>query len=286
MQSRHTYKACFISLCFLFAVTCVASEAHARCAFVGGSSGVIYFGNVDPSTSPGPVLGTVTTQINFTCSTNRAFTVTATPASGWTLTGPGSMAFTPGFIASGTGRGGGTPIALLTNTSQILMSNYQNAPNGAYNNSSAVTLTINCPTCSMPNTITATIPATTGVTANIANTCGSAVSGSMSFNIDPSGSGTLTPNTTANGTSPSVKCTMSSEHSVACSSAHGNTLTIGNNGVTDPIAYTITSCPASVTGSGFSAAASIPVGISIPQTSYQNAKAGAHSDTITVTVTY
>jgi len=52
------------------------------------------------------------------------------------------------------------------------------------------------------------------------------------------------------------------------------------------IAYTITSCPASITGSGFSTAASIPVGISILQTAYQNAKAGAHSDTITVTVTY
>jgi hypothetical protein len=108
----------------------------------------------------------------------------------------------------------------------------------------------------------------------------------MSFNIDPSGSGTLTPNTTANGTSPSVKCTKNTGHVVACSSVNGNKLTIGNDGVTDPIAYTITSCPASVTGSGFSTAAPIPVGISILQTAYQNAKAGAHSDTITVTVTY
>jgi spore coat protein U-like protein len=108
----------------------------------------------------------------------------------------------------------------------------------------------------------------------------------MSFNIDPSGSGTLTPNTTANGTSPSVKCTKNQAHAVSCSSAHANTLTIGNDGVTDPIAYTITSCPASVTGSGFSTASPIPVGISILQAAYQNARAGAHSDTITVTVTY
>jgi spore coat protein U-like protein len=75
-------------------------------------------------------------------------------------------------------------------------------------------------------------------------------------------------------------------HAVACSSAHGSTLTIGNDGVTDPIAYTITGCPASITGSGFSTATPIPIGISILQTAYQNARAGAHSDTITVTVTY
>jgi len=286
MASRPVSKVYLISLCFLFAITCVAREAHARCAFVGGSSGVISFGNIDPSTSPGPVLGTVTTQVQFYCQNGRAFTVTATPASGWTLTGPGSMAFTPGFIASGTGAGAGAPMNLLTNTSQILMSNYQNAPSGAYSNSSAITLTITCPTCSAPNIINATIPATTGVTGSIANTCGSAVSGTMSFNIDPSGSGTLTPSTTANGTSPSVKCTMNSVHAVTCSSGHANKLTIGNDGVTDPIAYTITSCPANITGSGFSSATSIPVGISILQTAYQNAKAGAHSDTITVTVTY
>ncbi|HTP04109.1 MAG TPA: hypothetical protein VMM54_03000 [Nitrospirota bacterium] len=286
MSTKLVHKTYIISFCLLFAIAFAANEAHARCAFVGGSTGVISFGIIDPSTSPGPVLGTVTTQVNFTCNNNRAFTVTATPASGWTLTGPGSMAYTPGFIASGTGHGNGTPIALLTNTSQILQSNYQDAPTGSYHNSSAVTLTINCPLCTAPKTITATIPATTGVTASIANTCSSAASGSMSFNIDPSGLGTLTPNTTANGTSPSVKCTKNTGHAVACSSANGNKLTIGNDGVTDPIAYTITSCPASVTGSGFSTAASIPVGISILQTAYQNAKAGAHSDTITVTVTY
>jgi hypothetical protein len=287
MPSRRVHKARIISLCLSFALACTANSAQATCAFVGGSSGVISFGAIDPSTSPGPALGTVTTQVNFTCNNNRAFTVTASPASGWTLIGPGSMSYTPGFIASGTGRGNATPIALLTNTSQILQSNYQNAPSGVYNNAGGqVTLTINCPTCNGTKTIIATIPATTGVTASISNTCTSAVSGSMSFNIDPSGAGTLTPNTTANGTSPSVKCTMNAVHAVACSSAHANKLTIGNDGSTDPIAYTITGCPASLTGSGFSTATSIPVGISILQAAYQDAQAGDHSDTITVTVTY
>ncbi len=288
MLSRRVHKARIIFLCLLFALACTANGAHARCAFVGGSTGVISFGAIDPSTAPGPVLGTVTTQVNFTCNNNRAFTVTASPASGWTLTGPGSMPYTLGFIAGGLGQGNGTPIALLTNTSQILQSDYQDAPGGVYaNGSQAVTLTINCPTCTFPRTIVATIPANTGVTANpgIANTCTSAVSGSMSFNIDPSGSGTLTPNTTANGTSPSVKCTKNALHAVSCSSAHANMLTIGNDGVTDPIAYTIPVC-ANVTGGGFSTAVPIPIGISILQSAYQDAAFGAHSDIITVTVTY
>jgi hypothetical protein len=108
----------------------------------------------------------------------------------------------------------------------------------------------------------------------------------MSFNIDPSTTpGPIIANTTANGTSPSVKCTKSQTHAVACSASHSN-LSIGNNGTTDPIAYTITGCATPLTGQGFSTATSIPVGISIAQTAYQNAQAGAHSDTITVTVTY
>ena len=119
------------------------------------------------------------------------------------------------------------------------------------------------------------------------DTCTSATNGSITFNIDPSGAATLTPATTdAGNTSPTVKCTKNQVHTVACSSAHGNTLTIGNNGVTDPIPYTIPTCPASITGGGFSAATSIPIGISITPAAYQNALVGAHADTITVTITY
>lgn len=287
---RHAHKVYIIFLLILFALACMANSAHARCAFVGGSTGVVSFGAIDPST-PGPDLGTVTTQVNFTCNNNRAFTVTASPASGWTLIGPASIPYTLGFIPNGIGRGNGRPIALLTNASQILQADYQNAPSGIYNNGAGgqVTLTINCPTCNGTKTIIATIPATTGVTANpgVANTCGSAVGGSMSFSIDPGGLGTLTPATTdAGNTSPSVKCTKNAVHAVSCSSVHGSKLTIGNDGVTDPIAYTITGCPATVTGSGFSAATPIPVGISILQTAYRDAKVGAHSDTITLTITY
>jgi len=299
MTSRHVHKTCVIFLCLLLALACAAGSAHAACAFSppGASSGVIAFSAINPSTSPGPVYGTVTTPITFTCApAGRAFTVTANPASGWSLTGAGSIPYTLGFITGGTSLGAGAPnrISLLTNAppnaSLINMTNYRDAPAGVYNNGAqAVSFTINCPTCTGTKTIVATIPGTSGVTANpgIANTCGSAIGGSMSFNINPAGLGTLTPATTdAGNTSPSVKCTKNAAHAVACSSVHANTLTIGNDGVTDPIAYTITGCPASLTGSGFSTATPIPVGISILQTAYQDARVGAHSDTITITVTY
>jgi len=133
----------------------------------------------------------------------------------------------------------------------------------------------------------ATLTPAVTATGTVLDTCTSAVGGSITFNIDPSGVGALTPATTdAGNTSPSVKCTKGQTHAVACSSAHGNRLTIGNDGVTDPIAYTITGCATPLTGNGFSTITSIPVGISILQAAYQDAQAGAHSDTITVTVTY
>ena len=135
--------------------------------------------------------------------------------------------------------------------------------------------------------LAATIAPTVTATGTVANTCTSAVSGAIAFNIDPSGAGALTPATTdAGNTSPSVKCTKSSSHVVACSSAHGLKLTVGNDGTTDPIAYTITTCAASLTGNGFSTVTSIPVGITVAQAAYQDAQAGAHADTITVTITY
>ncbi len=133
--------------------------------------------------------------------------------------------------------------------------------------------------------LAATLTPTVLATGTVANTCTSAVGGSITFNIDPSGAGALTPNTTTDGTPPSVKCTKNSVHAVACSSVT-NTLTIGNDGVTDPIAYTITGCPANLTGSGFSTATPIDFGLQILQAAYQDATAGAHLDTITVTVTY
>lgn len=128
---------------------------------------------------------------------------------------------------------------------------------------------------------------TVTVTGTVADTCTSPIGGAISFNIDPSGSGTLTPATTdAGNTAPTVKCTKNSVHAVTCTSGHSNKLTVGNDGATDPITYSITGCPATITGGGFSTATAIDFGISILQADYQDALAGAHADTITVTVSY
>jgi hypothetical protein len=263
-----------------YTITVVAGTG---CAFVpaGAFTGVIAFGAIDPSTSPGPVSGSASTQVNFTCEDGKAFNVTANPLSGWTLTGPSasSMPYTLGFILGGNGQGS-TQIALLT-TSQILRSNYQDAPYGNYANSSAITLTINCPTCSTPNNIVATINAT----ANIAKACSWIADGTITFDIDPSITpGPITASTSANGTTPQVSCTkdLTPAPTVSCTSTT-NTLTL--SGGTDPIAYTIT-CPANITGNGFSTKINIPVGISIARADYGKALTGEHSDTITITVAY
>ena len=129
-------------------------------------------------------------------------------------------------------------------------------------------------------------PAVTA-TGTVADTCSSAVGGNITFNIDPSAAGPITPATTDGGNAaPTVKCTKSQAHAVTCTSGHANKLTIGNDGSTDPIAYTITGCPASITGQGFGTATPINFGLSIATVDYQNALAGAHTDTIMVTITY
>jgi hypothetical protein len=132
-----------------------------------------------------------------------------------------------------------------------------------------------------------TLTPTVTATGTVIDTCSSPTNGTITFNIDPSGVATLTPQTTdAGNSSPTVKCTMSQTHAVACTSAHASKLTIGNDGITDPISYSITGCATPLTGAGFTTATSIVLGLSIAPAAYQNAKIGAHSDIITVTVTY
>lgn len=125
-------------------------------------------------------------------------------------------------------------------------------------------------------------------TGNVNTKCTWISDGTITFDIDPSGTGVITANTTANGTDPKVKCTKDTTYGVACTSAHSLKLTIGNDGTTDPIDYTITGCATPITGTGFGSGkeVNIPVGVSIAQSAYENAQVGAHVDTITVTVTY
>jgi hypothetical protein len=286
MQLRHIKIKYILPMSFLIIMGAVnvSYGQQMSCSFVSGTTGAISFPALDLSTA-GPVYGNVIQQVQYACTKNRLTTIQVAPASGWTLTGPGSIPYTLGVTPSTTYAGAAVDLLIPSgaSASNILQADYQDAPAGTYSNGSAISIIVGW--SGPAGSITATLPINS-VSVTVNDACTSAVSGSMVFNIDPSGSGTLTPDTTANGTSPSVKCTKNSVHAVACSSAHANRLTIGNDGVTDPIAYTITGCPASITGSGFSVAASIPVSISIPQVAYQNAKAGAHSDIITVMVTY
>ena len=292
IKSRKTEYIVLIFSLLMAALICAPKGAHANirccsninCNVTGNqycSNGVLAFGNIDPS-STGPKYATITTNQYFSC--NTASNWNATVASTWTMTGPvgGSMAYSVGYTASSSCSG--TTETLLTATSSIQQVDYQDAPAGNYTNSAQVTFTI--VNSGGGGTINPILDLASAVTATILNTCGSAVGGTMSFNIDPSLAGPFTANTTANGTSPSVKCTKNSSHAVACSALHGN-LSIGNNGTTDPIAYTLTGCTTPITGNGFSTATSIPVGVSIAQAAYQNALVSSvHTDTITVMVTY
>ncbi len=263
-----------------------------RCQFSGTSTGTIAFGiagNIDPSTTPGPITNTVTGPVNFQCGAGLAYTVAVTNPSGLLqMTGANTIPFTLG-LASGTSASDTALIPLLgpnavPSIPPSTITNYQNFVVGS---SSIGPITVNISWGgAAPGSLNAMVNVTT---TTVMDTCSAPVNGTITFNIDPSSAGPLTPNTTSNGTPPTVMCTNQAVNGVSCISGHGNQLTIGNDGSTDPIAYTITGCPASITGSGFLTATPINFGLSLAATGpggYQNAQAGAHSDTITVQVTY
>ena len=121
-------------------------------------------------------------------------------------------------------------------------------------------------------------------TATVQDKCTGPNGGSISFNLDPSVASPVSASTADPGNSaPALRCTNNTNHAVTCP-ANG-VLTVGDDGATDPITYTVT-CPASVTGQGFGVATPIPFSVDVPYASFQDAAAGAHSDIITVTVTY
>jgi hypothetical protein len=286
LKSRKTGYIVLVFSLLLAAQVCAPQGAHANirccsninCNVTGNqycSNGVLAFGSIDPS-STGNKTATITTNQYFSCNTLSNWN--ATVASTWTMTGPvgGSMAYSVGYTASSSCSG--TTETLLTATSTITQAAYQDAPAGNYTNSAQVTFTI--VNSGGGGTINPILDLASAVTATILNTCGSAVGGTMLFPIDPSLAGPITANTTANGTSPSVKCTKNATHVIACTSS--GLLTSGGN----TIAYTITGCATPITGNGFSTITSIPIGVSMAQAAYQDKPAGNYIDTITVTVTF
>ena len=255
-----------------------------RCTFVGSNTGAISFGAIDPST-PGPILGTVTQQIQFTCQAGKAYTVAVNPASGWAInSGVNAIPYTLGFIAGGTGLGA-TPINLLSMNSQILQADYLNAAAGAYANSQPVNLTIswNAPGA---GSITATLPINS-VSGTVISTCAvSQTPGTLTFAIDPSVAGmtsaTITPNML-------IKCTSGDSVVITASSKCGGAAPQLDSaypacgGTQIPYTFTFVS---SAIGLGFGTAIPLNIGGSANSANYQNAPVGNYGDLQTLTITY
>ncbi len=267
-----------------------------NCTFVGSNIGSISFSNIDPSTTPGPILGTVTQQINFTCKSGMAYTVTASPASGWAMvSGGNSMAYTLGFTASGAGLGA-APIPLLTTTSQILQTDYANAAGGYYANSQPITLTVSW-TLGGGGSIDATLPAGI-VSGTVINNClVTTAPGIMTFSIDPSISGT-----TSATISPDmqINCTKGDAVTISASSQNGGAApaikcttpaTCGTSQipytfkVLNSNAWPVAVPPASITGFG-GAGVSLGLSGSVNSVDYANAPVGSYADVETLTINY
>jgi hypothetical protein len=252
------------------------------CAFTGSIAGGISFNTIDPSTAPGPILGTVIQQMPFTCTAGTAFTTAANPASGWTIvSGANTVPYALGFLASGTGLGA-TPINLLTANSQIIQADYANAAAGLYSNAQQISLTVSW----AGGSIVASIPAG-GVSGAVINTCAvSQTAGTLTFAIDPSitgiASATISPDM-------QIKCTKNDNVVITASSKCGGATprldsaypACGGN--TIPYTFNFTS---SLPGQGFGFALPLNLGGSVSSANYQNAPVGNYGDLQTLTISY
>lgn len=295
MRPKH-FTQSFLSIYCLFLLLGPATTANAAplsCTFVSGiSNGSLAFGNIDPS-SAGTLYATVTQQVSFSCTKNNVvYTIAVAPAAGWTLTSGGNtISYTLGVAPSGTTGLAGTPVALLLappnlSASSIIPANYQNAPGGLYRNAGAVTITVSP---AGTTSLTATIPIN-NVSATVINTCAvTQTAGTLTFNIDPSVSGT-----TAATISPDlkIKCTKNDSISITTSSTCGGAspkMGLGGCGGSSFIPYAFTTSPSpGTTGLGFGAGTDITLGIggSASSANYANAPVGSYSDIETVTINY
>ena len=294
MRILHTKK--YFILLALFFILSVAYPAHAQqpsCSFVGGiSNGSISFGNIDPS-SASTAYGTIIQQISFTCNKNvRAYTISVTPASGWSLvSGGNTIPFTIGITPSGTFTG--TPINLLIappspGASSILQTDYQNARGGAYTNAGPINITISYGGPLPP--ITATL-ASGSINATVINTCKANSPGTLSFVINPSITGTV--NATL---SPDlqIQCTKGDSVSVSSASTCGGKMyssfpTCSGNNI--PYTFTCmgnaTSCSGNTAGNGFGVlGTALGIGGSVSSVNYENAAVGTYGDLQILTITY
>lgn len=266
------------------------------CSFFDTNIGIITFGNINPSLLPGPALGTITQQINIVCKQNMAYTVTASPASGWTinsvLNSLDTMNYTFGYNTGGTGAGPNVPIPLLLTSPapQITQPSYVNAAVGAYQNNQAITFTISWTQAGGGSIVASLLVG--NVSATIMPLCVVSQSpGSMSFNIDPSASSiatTLSPDL-------QIKCTYKDTVSVSASSTCGGSMmssyppSCSGSGI--PYKFTclgsITGCSGSILGTGFGGGGlSLGLGGSSSSADYANAPIGTYGDMQTIQINY
>jgi hypothetical protein len=264
------------------------------CSFVGGiSTGAISFSSIDPSLA-GPVFGAVTQQVSFTCNVSPvAYTVTVNPASGWTLqSGSNTIPYTLGIAPSGTYAG--TAVNLLIpsggGASSIIQANYQNAPAGTYANAAAITITV---AYGGASPLTATVPIG-AVTGTVINTCMVAQApGTLTFNIDPSVTGT-----TSASISPDmqIKCTYGGSVSISATSTNGgasprlNCSSASCGSAQIPYTFKILNSniwPVGALGQGFGGTGtSLGISGSVNSVDYVNAPVGTYADIETITISY
>ncbi len=250
------------------------------CSFVGGSTGAIAFGGIDP-TSPSAVLGTVTTP-QFTCApAGTAYTISANPASNWQLTsGSNTLSYTLGVAPSGTYTG--TPVNLFTSTgSSIAQGQFVNARAGNYVNASPVNVTIGY----TGGSIVASLPAGS-VTAAVQNAC--AVTGGSSVSFGDVDAVAHAGGKTASATPPSIRCTMGSAVNVTRDNGlnYSGSLRL-KDAASNYIPYSL-SFAGSLTGAGgvSDIGGSLSLGATMPAGALDNAPAGMYSDTVTLTISY
>ena len=258
-----------------YSVTVVASG----CDFVNGiSTGSISFGSIDP-TAGGTIYGTVTTGVQFTCSSALAYTITVSPASGWQMTsGSNTVTYTLGVASSGTY--GATAVNVFPSSStNMIQGQYVNAPAGIYSNT-AISVTISW----TGGSIVASLPSGS-VNGTVLTAC--LVTGNATLSFGTLDAATNAGGATATVTPLSIMCTM------------GDAITVTNNGGlnysgtprmisgTNYVPYNFSSA-GSLTGAGGTTniGGNLALGGSINAGALDNIPSGTYSDTITLTINY
>jgi large repetitive protein len=262
------------------------------CSFVSGiNTGAIAFSNIDPSSTGNLYATAVTQQVAFTCTTSpMAYTISVNPSSGWIMqSGANTMVYMLGVAASGTYSGAAVNLLIPSGVggTSISQPDYQNAPSGVYTNNAVINITVSW-ILGGAGSINATIPIG-NVSGSVINMCTISQSpGMLTFNLDPSVSGT-----TSATISPDmqIKCTRNAGITITASSACGGAAPMLANGYppvcgADTIPYTFNFL-SSITGQGFGGTGiSLGLGGSAASANYATAPVGNYGDQQTLTITY